>query len=443
MAMFARRSLQRLLNDLKDKLSPAACRKLAHELDRQDASALGYEWELGLLFALSRAGTVAYEAESHSGLRRPDIAFAETEGPIRFVADVATVSDAGLEAENPVMRFSRSLNQLKRRFGLPGSLNYHVAGTTDGPSYRNRKTRLKLPKVSELDRFLAEHVGPEFQRIAEEKRTTATIVVNEPGVEFSVTYDENQRYGGGGYPAYTAAQSLTKNPVYTTLKSKVGQLKKSGATDPLGIFLCDGGCALLSKPGRQPQQIGLDEVIGEFFRQYSSITFVVVLVFPPTRAEVFTGIVKELKIRGRMYVNPRAANTLSGTAIIDLINRGLAELPQPTATPRDALHWIGRSAAHQGPTMGTINYGGGLMSQSIKVSARRVQEMLAGKITAQQLFAEYDQPGRPFENPFERALKLGLTMDAIALTKNPDNDDDLLEIRFGMTDPAISKLTVG
>jgi hypothetical protein len=255
MAMFARRSLQRLLNELESKLSFEARQKLVRELNRQDASALGYEWELALLFALSHVGQVTYEAESHAGTSRLDITFVEGQGgPIRFVADVAMISGNGLEAENPVMRFSQSLHRLKRKCGLPGVLNYDIKGESAGRNNRDRKMRLKLPRVAELDRFLESHVGPEFRRIAEEKRAVATIAVNEPGIEFSVAYAEGQRYGGGHYPSYTAAYSPTRNPVYTALKAKAQQLKKSGATDAFGIFLCDGGCALLSKMGRHPSK---------------------------------------------------------------------------------------------------------------------------------------------------------------------------------------------
>jgi hypothetical protein len=72
MAMFARRSLQRLLDELKETLSASACAKLAHELNRQNTSALGFEWELALLFSLSRVGSATYEAESNSEPSRPD-----------------------------------------------------------------------------------------------------------------------------------------------------------------------------------------------------------------------------------------------------------------------------------------------------------------------------------------------------------------------------------
>ncbi|WP_445219881.1 hypothetical protein ACKWRH_06990 [Bradyrhizobium sp. Pa8] len=339
--------------------------------------------------------------------------------------------------------FSASLHRLKRRYGLQGSLDYRIAGTTDGPTAQKRKTRLKLPKASDLDAFLATHVGPAFQGIADRNETRATINICEAGVEFSLTYDESRRYGSGGYPAYRVAQSRTLNPVYSALKSKADQLKKSGTTGPCGIFLCDGGCNLLSKSGRQSHEVGLDEVIAEFFRQRSSVTFVVVLTFPPSRAEAFVGVVKERRITGRLYINPRAANALPEKELLELINRGLAQLPQPAATPQDALYWIGRARAHEGQTYNTIHYSGGLMTGSVKLSARQIQEVLAGRTTAQELFAQFDTPDRPFRNPFEAALRQGLTIESINLTKNADADDDLLEINFGLADPAISKLKAG
>lgn len=248
---------------------------------------------------------------------------------------------------------------MMQKYGLNGSLNHRVAATTEGPTYRNRKTKLKLPKIAELDSFLARHAGPHFERIAREKLTRDTFAVNEPGVEFAVTYDENQRYGGSSYPAYTAIQSLTRNPVYLALKAKTGQLKKSGTTDPRGTFLCDGGCTLLSRPGRQQMQIGLDEVIWEFFRQNSSIAFVAVLVFPPSRVETFVGIVKELRLTGRIYSNPTATNAVPEEALLEVINAGLAKLPAPVATPRDAVNWIDRSRPREGKIIGGLVTRGG------------------------------------------------------------------------------------
>jgi len=442
MALFARRSLQHLLDELEGALSIEARLKLAHELNRKDASALGFEWELALLYALSRVGKVEYEA-SANGTSKPDIAFASKAEPsIRFVGDVTTISDAGLHEQNPVERLSLGLLRLKSKYGLAGSLDLRVPGITDGPHYRNQKTRLKLPKAIALDRFLEDRLRPEFQRIAKEKIPAAKMVVKEQEIEFTVIYDESRRFGSSGYPSYTAAQSLTKNPVHTALKAKTDQLKKSGAKGPLGIFLCDGGCSLLSKTSRHVTQFNVEDVIGDFFRQNSSIAFVAVLTFPPTRANPFVGIVKDLKITCRVHPNARAATPIASKALEELLSKGLAALPPPVATPNDALYWIERLGKHEGQTIGDIFQGGGVMSQSVTMSARKFQQLLAGRVTAQELFAEYGRPGEVIDNPFDRALNRGLTVDFVGLRKVPHCDDDLVEIRFSGPDPAISKLKV-
>jgi len=41
------------------------------------------------------------------------------------------------------------------------------------------------------------------------------------------------------------------------------------------------------------------------------------------------------------------------------------------------------------------------MSQAVKLSARKVQELLAGKITAEQLFSDYQHRHSKFESPFQ------------------------------------------
>jgi hypothetical protein len=59
-------------------------------------------------------------------------------------------------------------------------------------------------------------------------------------------------------------------------------------------------------------------------------------------------------------------------------------------------------------------------------------------MTPEQFCSEYAHPKSPFENPFSRAIKLGLTIQYVALTRVPGADDDLLEFKFG-ADAAIQK----
>lgn len=442
MAMFARRSIQRMLDELAADISIDGRRKLAHELNRNAPSALGFEWELALLYALRSVGEVEYEAQIESASRRPDLTFRERRGSIRFKADVTTVSDDGLDAENPVMILSQEVFRLRQKYALPGMLHYDVKGEATGPRYGDEKMRLKLPPVSKLRDLLKRIVEPELLRIQREKLETATIVVEEEGVAFTLKYSAKERFGGGRFPSYTAAYSKTRNPVYTSLKAKARQLKSARDGYPLGIFLCDGGCQLRGNTQRYVANFNVMDVIGEFFRQYSSIAFVAVLVFPPTRSEIFTGIVKERRITGQLYLNRTAVEAPDQYALLTLINRGLALLPTPAATPRDALHQLKRYGFKNAGYIHELIHGGGMMSETIKISARKVQELLAGKLTPSELFKDYARPGEKFENPFQNVLRGGLILEAINLTRNTDVDDDLLEFRFGPPDPAISKIAV-
>lgn len=83
------------------------------------------------------------------------------------------------------------------------------------------------------------------------------------------------------------------------------------------------------------------------------------------------------------------------------------------------------------------------MLQSVKMSARKMQEILSGEITADQHFASYGRPGEPINNPLASARKAGLTIETIRITKIPDGDDDEVEVWFSLPDPAVTRFKVG
>ena len=113
MAVFARRSIQRMLQETSQLLSKTEMQKLVSRLNGDDhRQALATEWELVVFFAFSNLGTVQYEPEL-GGKKQPDIAFTLFgDNEISFVADVTTVSDRGLEEANPLERLSKELIRL-------------------------------------------------------------------------------------------------------------------------------------------------------------------------------------------------------------------------------------------------------------------------------------------------------------------------------------------
>jgi hypothetical protein len=442
MAIFTRRNLQAMLDHLASHLPFEARSKLARELDQRSRSALGFEWETALLFGFSHIGKMEYETGAATG-SRPDMTFTEaSETPMRFTADIATVSDESLDKQNSVTRLSLALIRLRQKFKLTGSTRFVVKGSTEGPHYRDRKMHLLLPPPSEFEKMVRTHIVPLFERIRREKLSKAGVTISEPGVELSVSYDAAARYGSGSYPAYTAAYSLKRNPVYAALKGKAQQLKKSGREGVLGIFLCDGDCTLLKNIQGHGDAVGLDQVIAEFFRLFSSVGFVVTLTISSQSASPFTAPVKQFPMTRRVRVNPNSKNPVDRTALESLVNRALIHIPAPTASPKDAVYWIDNGDDHQGEPIHKISYRGSFMSQSFKVSARKIQELLAGQMTPEQLCNEYTTPNAPFENPFLKALRCGLSIQSVNLTPVPEADDDLLEFRFG-PDAAVQKFTAG
>src|SRR5438034_5346379 len=89
--MFARRSIQKLLNESGGFLMPAQLERLAARLNARNRDAVEAEWELVVLAALASIGAIEHEADL-GGSTRLDVRFhALALG--RFVADIRTVSD--------------------------------------------------------------------------------------------------------------------------------------------------------------------------------------------------------------------------------------------------------------------------------------------------------------------------------------------------------------
>lgn len=440
MAMFARRALQAMIFDLEPHVSLEGREKLVRELNQKSRSALAFEWETAVLFALSKVGKVEYETGS-SGGSQPDIAFVEDSpsSPISFTADVTAVSDQGLEEENPTARFSMAVIRLQRKYKLPGTTNIKIEGEAKGPEFRDRKMRVYLPPGKDVDEWVRKYVGPMFERIQKEKLETISIEVNEPDVKASVTYNAKQRYGSVSYPSYRVPYSLTRNPVHRALKAKLKQLKASGRPGPLGVFLCDGDCELLKSTSNHVSTVSLDQVIGEFFRDNSSLSFVAALTFLPPEPVPVPELVKVVRVTGRVIVNPKAKHPINREALKRLLDRGIAQIPAALGTPLDALYWLEHGKPNQGEPLHKIIEGSRIMGQSLKISARKIQEVLAGRMTAEALWSEYQRPGSKIENPFQRALKSGFMIQSAKVTRVPEADDDLIEFDFG-PDVAIGKI---
>jgi hypothetical protein len=134
--MFSRRAIQALIDDAAATLSSAQLEALVDRLNQTDEQMINATWELIWIVTLGRCGKVAHEPALPGATRFPDIHF-QADG-FEFMADVATVSDAGYEEENPVEDLRHELNRLYTKYGLMGGFSVRFQSTQVGP-YRNNR----------------------------------------------------------------------------------------------------------------------------------------------------------------------------------------------------------------------------------------------------------------------------------------------------------------
>lgn len=438
--IFSRRSIQMFIDKLSEKLPQDTAGKLVGNLNRNDHASLGFEWETAVLFALDQLGELSYEA-SHGGSSLPDVTFyLPGQNKVSFIADIATVSDRGLEDENPVGMLMKLFHEKARDLGLVGGFEFRIEGTRLGKSYRDHKIKLSMPRRNELREYLETHVTPKLREIKEASLDKAEILLSEP-YQISVSYRSYTNISAGSYPSYTTAYSLTRNPIYTALKTKVRQLSRSGFKGRKGIILCDGSCSLLGNRLSGQTSYSDQEIIENFLRQQSSISFVTTLwIEQPDR--VFLGNWQRCQLQTRVYRNPYAKFLIDDESA-RILNAISSLLPIPVNTALNAANSIeyGKSG------IGESFYGGysmthGNFSTTVKISSRSLLELLAGKYDPKQYiddhWAKHSGENGGISNPFELAIHQGMTIKTASVELVKHEDDDWIMFELSGPDPAIS-----
>jgi hypothetical protein len=394
MTIFSRRAIQRSLDDLNGVLSPQDLKKLVNRLNLPGAGRLATAWEVCLLRSFSSIGHISYETKSADG-RRPDIAFRyRDENQIGFIADITTVSDAGLHDANPFMEFSQSLHHLAKAFGLePNWFYIDVRGERTGP-YRFEKTKLLLPKRNAIPDFLERQIRPFLIEIQKENLLSRTVNINdEEGISLTVSYNPGQRFAGGHYPSYESTYAIKGNPLWNRLKEKATQLKVTSESSKVGIIVCDGGCHLLQARYRGHSTFTPEDVIREFCAETPFISFVIFLTVDVTETQLHN---KDYKLRADMYAKPELGD------LYETLRQVLEMLPSPTMGAIDAYHRSREDRYDLG------HHGGARMSRSkVTISSRELQELLAGQISHQEFLRSHrwGEAGHLQERCFWRCVK--------------------------------------
>src|SRR6266542_902512 len=460
MAIFGRRTTQRLIDDTAAVISRRQMRKLVDDLNAMpDTLTLNPDWELFLLNVFSKIGKVKHE-QSFGGTRKPDLYFeCRTHPQVRFVADIRTLSDKGFKAANPFdLLFdelmeraqTRGLRALSFRLDVEGNYReiqkgqYYIdpEDSTEAILYRGgTKTKLRLPgaaKFSEIvfdhkfDQFLSDIEGaPDSSHILHVRRQTEDI-------DLTISYDPKQMFAGGGHLEYRRRNHLTQNPLFTALEDKAEQVIDSKFEGTLGIIICDGGFTPFhSLPHFSTHSV--DEVISYFLQHNTRISFVLTFILKKAAHESGSPI----QVAAKIY--PNTALRAQEADYLNCLNEMIQFFPAPKVDAFNALNRVKGKYPHEGGyiAMQTHQFQGN--AKRVVVSARILLELLAGRMTYNEFAERYGfVPVDPFPargpNPFTLSLGNGALITDVEFQKgNADSDDDAVIITLkDEADPAIS-----
>lgn len=425
MALFARRTLQRILDENAAFLSEHQLSKICGVLNTASPDVIPTEWEQVILNAASKVGNVLYEQAF--GEVRPNLFLRTTE--LELVADVTAPSDKGLHHANPADALSEEFSRRAQKRGLVGGFDNRIdehpcsvyRGSTD-------IVRLKLPQIGEFNEKIFNAQFDDFlSRVREspESLHQFDVVTEDTGVHFS--YDPKLRgFTRGQHRSYTVANRIDQNPVYNALKRKGDTLKATGFTGIKGIFLCDAGCNALHSPANNWASYSADEMVRRLFRQFDSIAFVATFVVKEDWE------VRKRAILAKLDRNPTWRVDFS--ALQKVIARIHQLLPVPVWSPENAMSQI-RSNRMATRYLGELKSGG-----NVRVSAREILEILAGNMTVEEFEQNYrfthDQ------NPFRQMLNEGRLISRVNIERIADKDDDAAIFEFGPPDAAVTPFRI-
>jgi hypothetical protein len=123
-------------------------------------------------------------------------------------------------------------------------------------------------------------------------------------------------------------------------------------------------------------------------------------------------------------------------------------LPLPESEPYNALNWL----KGKNPDMGRSNWGGmqvswGKETTKVKISARALLELLAGKVDQRRFFEVHgfipsELRATRRENPFSTALQKSQLIRDVSMERLESEDDDWITFELKGPDPAIAPFEI-
>ena len=359
---------------------------------------------------------------------------------LAVVGDVLTVSDKGLDENNPVDVLFEQTPVIARKHGVdPVKLAYKINGVRTGKRGQV-KVQLALPNRGQMIALLHSEVVPWLKAINTKSHQKDIFKPSDKKFDFSITYDPAQTSTIGSYTNYDVAPSKEVNPLYKALKAKTGQLEGAHERAFKLLVACDGDCGLFRSDASMASMGGTftdRQVVDHFLTKHSSIDGVLLIGVEEKRDFFSTQTNRRLRfdLRVRASIDPK--RLASPYAELDeLIRSALIHFPEPHLAPYNAARrCLEEETRHRAQGRYRLT-SGGVGSMSVSISARDLMQLLSGKLS-QEDFCKAYRFDVQHVNPFALALSQGRLIQRASLA-TLDGDDDLVIFEFGEIDPAIA-----
>jgi hypothetical protein len=437
--IFGRRKLQHMINELGPYLTRSKAVDLLKRIENKDPDqALPAEYELALAWAVSKIADI--EIDRSCGSRTPDI-FSRNllkSGPL--VAEVAALSDDPFSGESLMRRAANIINSVAERIVKEAPQHLHFEfleenGYLPADRHSNGLTRYFRRRCI-TRKFRADELLEQTRRgWLQSMPQTQPFRWRTDEIDVVITWKDRVHPMTNTFSSMpSVTYDVRNNPLYERLKAKARQLQDVEQGVLKAILLGDAGCRLLRdvRPIGRGRDVSGEQIIRHFLDRNP---IDLVAVFVPKRANENALWQHDNPRRWFVYVY---SNSISDECEVEGIKAMASVLPSPYLHGYQARSWHQqRMCDPQGRGQYLpAKWTGGRGIMKVHISARGLQEYMAGRLTAEQL--QHLIIGE--HNPFENALRNGRTIKAVTFEpKGTARDDDYLIFEFD-DDPAAKAL---
>jgi len=434
-----------MLDELGPALDRSQATSLRKRLDSDDPDqSIPAEYELAVGWGLNKITSV--EVEPEFGTKNPDYHVKDIFPDRPAVIEVTALSDEALSGAAVMERTANIINQFADSVRRRSSKNLHYTfHETSG--FRPVKMRVPLGHFTHRSQYWRKRLtSKNFQLTSEHKSLIRAwlakwppqrpLVLVEGGTSVSVSWKEWVHPSSKSFSSMPSlAHDLRDNPIYERLKEKEKQLKGVPEGHLKCIFLCDAGCRLLLRPrDKSLNTVSGQQIIHEFLR--NSRVDIVCILSPRHRNEYAIG----RHDNPRMWFIDLFDEQTRPQGYYSGLEKLVASLPPPYLHGYQARSWAQQgmlSPQGRGHYL-PLSYSGGGDRMTVRVSARALLELLAGRMTPDQI--------KPWvtgdRNPFEDKLAQGYAISSISLEPHgPNKDDDYVLVEMN-PDPNAAPFTL-